>query len=233
MIYITGDIHRDVFQVLDTVEQLNISSEDQIILLGDVGVNYHGNDYGDRLYKKHLNKLGIPILCIHGNHEMRPETIPTYQEKEWHGGSVYIEEEYPNLLFAKDGEIYDLDGQRTLVLGGAYSVDKWYRLQRGIKWFPDEQPSAEAKARAERKLAAVDWDVDVVLSHTCPEQYIPREAFLPGVDQSTVDSSTEEWLGSIERKLKYKSWFCGHWHINKRIDKMHFLFDSYEVIHRT
>ena len=68
------------------------------------------------------------------------------------------------------------------------------------------------------------------MSHTCPEQYMPVEAFLSGIDQSTVDNSTEEWLGMIEKKLEYKAWYCGHWHINKRIDRVHFLFDAYEGI---
>lgn len=141
-----------------------------------------------------------------------------------------MEEEYPNLLFAKDGEVYDLDGKKAIVMGGAYSVDKWYRLQCDLNWFPDEQPSDEIKARVEQKLDELDWKVDVVLSHTCPERYIPREAFLSGVDQSTVDNSTEEWLGRIEQKLTYQSWYCGHWHIDKRIDKMHFLFESFDVL---
>ena len=141
-----------------------------------------------------------------------------------------MEDEYPNLLFAKDGEVYDLDGQKTIVIGGAYSVDKWYRLRMDMNWFSDEQPSAEIKARVERKLEDLSWKVDVVLSHTCPEQYMPVEAFLSGIDQSTVDNSTEEWLGMIEKKLEYKAWYCGHWHINKRIARVHFLFDAYEGI---
>ena len=141
-----------------------------------------------------------------------------------------MEEEYPNLLFAKDGEIYDLDGKKAIVMGGAYSVDKWYRLQCDLNWFPDEQPSDEIKARVEKKLDELNWKVDVVLTHTCPERYIPREAFLSGVDQSTVDNSTEEWLGRIERKLTYQSWYCGHWHTDKHIDKMHFLFRTFEML---
>ena len=32
----------------------------------------------------------------------------------------------------------------------------------------------------------------------------------------------------IEEKLDYRAWFCGHWHIDKRIDRMHFLFHSFE-----
>lgn len=224
MIYYMGDIHGDVFHVVDAVARYEITDKDVIVILGDVGMNYYGNNHGDKHRKKKLNKLGIPVFCIHGNHEMRPETISTYREETWHGGIVYVEDDFPDLLFAKDGEVYDLDGQKTLVVGGAYSVDKWYRLRMDMNWFPDEQPSAEIKARVEQKLEKLKWTVDMVLSHTCPERYIPREAFLSGIDQSTVDNSTEEWLGVIEEKLDYKAWLCGHWHINKRIDKLQFLY---------
>ena len=72
-------------------------------------------------------------------------------------------------------------------------------------------------------------DFDVILSHTCPFKYEPIETFLPGIDQSTVDTSTEEWLDKIEESVDYKAWYCGHWHINKRIDKIHFLFHSFET----
>ena len=74
------------------------------------------------------------------------------------------------------------------------------------------------------------WQVDVVLTHTCPQRYTPVEAFMSCVDQSTVDKSTELWLDAIEERLDYKAWYCGHWHINKRIDKMHFLFEGIETI---
>ena len=151
-------------------------------------------------------------------------------EAFWHGGIVYFEDDYPNLLFAKDGEIYDLDGQKAIAIGGAYSVDKYYRLQRGMNWFPDEQPSEEIKQRTEMQLSTIDWNVDVVLSHTCPQKYVPIEAFMPGLDQSKVDHSTEEWLDTIEDRLNYRDWFCGHWHIDKRIDKMHFLMHGVEAL---
>ena len=228
MIYLSGDIHRKVFRVEYEIKKQHITAKDTIVLLGDVDMNYLGNDHGDRYEKFTLDKLGVPTLCVHGNHEQRPDSIDSYHEIEWHGGIVYIEDAYPNLLFAKDGEVYDLDTQKALVIGGAYSVDKEYRLRNGMPWFPDEQPSAEIKARVEKKLGELEWKVDVVLSHTCPEKYIPTEALLPGIDQSAVDRSTEEWLGRIEEKLDYKAWFCGHWHVNKRIDKMHFLYDEYE-----
>jgi 3-oxoacid CoA-transferase subunit A len=161
---------------------------------------------------------------------MRAETLITYREEQWNGGIVYVEEEFPNLLFAQDGEVYDVEGCKAIAIGGAYSVDKWYRLQCDLHWFPDEQPSDEIKARVEKKLDELGWQVDVVLTHTCPQRYTPVEAFMSCVDQSTVDKSTELWLDTIEERLDYKAWYCGHWHINKRIDKIHFLFEGIETI---
>ena len=233
MVYITGDIHGEVYRVSEMIEKYEITPNDVIVILGDVGMNYYGNKHGDRRNKKRLNNFDIPILCIHGNHEMRPETLITYREEPWMGGTVYFEEEFPNLFFAKDGEIYDLEGIKAIALGGAYSVDKWYRLQRNIHWFPDEQPSVEIKTRVEKKLDDLGWQIDAVLTHTCPYGYIPREAFMSCVDQSTVDNSTELWLDTLEKKLNYKAWYCGHWHIEKRIDKIHFLFESVETVSST
>jgi len=54
---------------------------------------------------------------------------------------VFFEEEYLNIFFAKDGEIYNINNKKTMVIGGAYSVDKYYRLGRGYSWWEDEQPS--------------------------------------------------------------------------------------------
>lgn len=233
MVYITGDIHGEVYRVSEMIEKYEITPNDIIVILGDVGMNYYGNKHGDRRNKKRLNNFDIPILCIHGNHEMRPETLITYREEPWMGGTVYFEEEFPNLFFAKDGEIYDLEGIKAIAIGGAYSVDKWYRLQRNIHWFPDEQPSVEIKTRVEKKLDDLGWQIDAVLTHTCPYGYIPREAFMSCVDQSTVDNSTELWLDTLEKKLNYKAWYCGHWHIEKRIDKIHFLFESVETVSST
>lgn len=230
MIFFVGDIHGDAEVVAQMIPKCGMTAQDTLVLLGDVGMNFAGNKYGDRRRKQKLNGLEIPILCIHGNHEMRPETLITYREVQWHGGVVYTEEEFPNLFFAKDGEVYNLEGKKAIAIGGAYSVDKFYRLKRGDLWFSDEQPSEEIKKRVEKALDDLNWTIDIVMTHTCPYRYIPTEAFLSGVDQATVDNSTELWLDSIEKRLDYKAWYCGHWHINKRIDKMHFLFHEVEGI---
>lgn len=67
----------------------------------------------------------------------------------------------------------------------------------------------------------------MVLSHTCPLRYEPTEVFLPFIDQSTVDKSTEIWLGKIESRLHYQRWYCGHYHVTKQVDNLRFLFEDY------
>ena len=147
----------------------------------------------------------------------------------WRGGTVYYEEEYPDLLFAKDGEVFELDGKKVIVMGGAYSVDKMVRLMYGYGWWPDEQPSEEIKKDVERKLEELGWKVDVVLSHTTPLKYEPVEVFLEGIDQSKVDKSTEAWLDRIEDRLDYGKWYCGHYHTEKKIDRVEIMFENFDM----
>ena len=226
MVYYTGDIHGGKYEIVRFCKRMNLTTEDIIVILGDVGANYYENERDDEL-KRAFSRLKPTIFCIHGNHEIRPANIPTYVTKDWNGGTVWYEGKYPNILFAKDGEIYTMDGLTHVVIGGAYSVDKYYRIVRHYGWWPDEQPSDEIKEYVEKQIKGKHFDV--ILSHTCPFKYEPTEMFLGGIDQSTVDDSTERWLDTIEEAIEYKAWFCGHWHTDKRIDKMHFLFHGIET----
>lgn len=228
--YITGDIHGNLEKLerFCSVFQGDISPENTcMIILGDCGFNYYLNKK-DKELKQAANDLGITIFNIKGNHELHPDQISSYKMKEWNGAPVYYEEEYPNLLFAKDGEIYDIDGKKTLVIGGAYSVDKYYRLMRGWKWFDTEQPSEEVKNYVLKQLNKAGWKVDVVLSHTGPLKVEPRHLFLSCIDQSTVDKSTEEFLDEISDKLEFKKWYFGHYHGEWKIDKYQLMFDKIE-----
>jgi 3-oxoacid CoA-transferase subunit A len=230
MVYITGDIHGNPEFLIYRAQQLGLTKDDIIVLLGDVGANYYLNKRDTRMKEAMSKYIEATILCIHGNHEERPWNVEGYYLETWNGGLVYKQAPYPNLLFACDGEVFNLAGKQCLVLGGAYSVDKFYRLASGYAWFPEEQPSAEIKETAELQLKSLDYKVDVVFSHTCPFKYEPVEMFISGIDQSKVDDSTERWLDEIEDKLDYKAWYCGHWHVDKHVDKMHFMFTDWEIL---
>lgn len=229
MIYITGDTHSNFDRVKLFCDKMQTTKDDILIILGDAGLNYFANER-DELIKRVLDRSPMTFFCVHGNHEQRPFKLPSYKEVEWHGGIVYVEPEHPGILFAKDGEIYELNGKKAIAIGGAYSVDKFYRLARGLAWYDNEQPSMEIKRYVENRLEKADWKVDYVFTHTCPLQYEPTEVFLSWIDQHKVDKTTEDWLGKIEEHLKYERWFCGHFHIDKMIDRLRFMFNDFEIL---
>jgi DNA repair exonuclease SbcCD nuclease subunit len=229
MIYITGDTHGDFKRITSFCNNYKTSIDDVLIILGDAGINYFGYPK-DNIKKDYINMLPITLFCIHGNHEKRPATIETYVEKNWNGGQVYIEEEYPRIIFAKDGETYNLQGIKAIAIGGAYSIDKKIRLAFGDGWWEDEQPSNKIKSYVEQQLEKNQWDVDVVLSHTVPLKYEPVEVFISGFEQSLVDKSTELWLGKIEEQLNYKKWYAGHYHTTKKIDRLEIMFENYDKL---
>ena len=229
MIILTGDTHGEFGRIEEFCEVYDTTTEDIMVILGDAGINYW-LDERDEALKERLTELPLTLFCIHGNHEERPEEVPGYELVEWRGGQVWVQPEYPNLLFAQDGEVYDFSGRRVLVIGGAYSVDKQYRLANGMQWFPTEQPDERTKTLVERRLDQLGWRIDVVLSHTVPLGYIPQYVLLPSIDQNGVDHSTEEWLAQIERRLIYESWYAGHYHMTCDVGRVHILFEDYEEL---
>lgn len=225
MIYITGDMHREFYRLHD----IEKNKDNMLIILGDAGINYY-LDERDKLLKEQLNSYNIKLFCVQGNHEERPKNISTYKEIDMFGGKVYIEEEYPNLIFAKNGELYDIDNKKALVIGGAYSVDKNYRIIYGHPWFKDEQLSKEEKDNILNKYK--NEHIDIILSHTCPLKYEPTEVFMKGIDQSDVDKSMEQFLNKVEESINYDKWYCGHYHTEKQIDKLEFMFGRIKVFNK-
>lgn len=102
-------------------------------------------------------------------------------------------------------------------------MDKRHRLANGHLWFPDEQLTEAEKEHVEQVLDRRHWCIDTVLSHTCPAAFVPQEALLPSINQSTVDTSMEDWLQRIEQRLRYRRWYCGHFHIEKQEGRLRFL----------
>ena len=229
MIWITGDKHCEFDSVEAFCNKWNTSREDTLIILGDAGINYYTDERATQV-KEYLATLPITLFCIHGNHEARPETIKGYELTNAFGGQVYVDPRYPNQLFPVDGAIYQLGSQKTLVIGGAYSIDKFIRLQRRWAWFDDEQPSEAIKARTEAALETVDWQVDTVLSHTCPKSQIPTEKVPPLADCFLpIDESTEEWLETLRQRLRFCRWYAGHFHVDYLCDNFTFLFDNFTI----
>lgn len=232
-VYITGDTHGDFMRIEMFCEENKTTTDDIMIICGDAGINY---DLGqrDKKLKERLSKLPITLLIVHGNHEERAWNIETYYAGHIRVGQNRIyawrEDEFPNILFTSDYSFATINAKTFIFVGGAYSVDKYYRLTNGYHWFESEQMSQERMDLIIKQVSGhrLVNKVDYIISHTCPLKYEPIEAFLPGIDQSTVDKRTEKFLDQIEELVEYKHWYCGHYHISKHLEKLSFLF--YEIV---
>lgn len=239
MVFITGDTHGDFTRVFNFVrDKEKICSfareKDYLIVLGDAGINYYLNGRDTKLKRK-LAKLPLTLVCIHGNHEERPQNINTYElinlEKGFLKGKFYFEPDFPNILFPAIGEIFQIYGQEYWHLGGAWSYDKLYRLEQtkaGIKnfnWYSSEQMTTIEKISCLMELDNISNEDIIILSHTCPLKYMPTEKFL-NYEVGAIDNSMEKFLDVIEDKMEYKKWYCGHWHTDKIIDKIRFVYED-------
>ena len=155
MIWLTGDTHGHFDRVEAFCREQQTTTDDILIILGDSGFNFGGGER-DRFLKTRATQFPITIFSLHGNRENRPQNIPGYVEGSFHGGKILYEPQYPNLLFAVDGEVYRFAGTDCLVVGGAYSTGKEYRLVKGLGWWPDEQPSDETKRQVEARGLKVE-----------------------------------------------------------------------------
>lgn len=236
-VLVTGDRHGDYKDVERFCLKWNTSKDDLLIVLGDNGVNYWG-PHRDKHIKNYLASLPITFFMIKGNHDQRPsKKLYHVAAEDAHPllrGTCLVEDAYSSLLFAPmygACEFFVQTGwKKSFVLGGAYSADKWYRLQMqemgrsGYRWFPDEQLTNWEMREAEEMIR--DYEPEIILSHTCPFKYIPRDMFLSQIDQSTVDDTMEHWMDGIEESTPYRKWYCGHWHTNRSIDRMRFMYHS-------
>lgn len=213
--YITGDTHGDFSRFNDFKMNRKIG----IIICGDAGVNYYLNKRDEKLKAKLLKDWPqATFYLVRGNHEARPQSLITMKEvyaKEIEG-NVWIEEEYPNIKYLKDGEVYNFNGKSALVIGGAYSVDKEYRIINGWQWFPTEQLNAVERDAITKQYEGQSFDL--VLSHTCPYPWMPFDKFLPMIDQSKVDNSMEYWMEHLSHKIKYTLWCFGHFHDDRQVN---------------
>lgn len=138
-IFITGDKHRNFRPLIRLCKKNKTILADMIIILGDACFNYFGYERDEQL-KQRLANIKVTLFCIHENKENQPQNIPTYLSRKYRGGEVYYEDAYPNILFAKDCEVYDFGGHDAIVIGGSHSVDKFYRLENTLPYWFDEEP---------------------------------------------------------------------------------------------
>lgn len=227
MIYFVGDIHRNIdISKLNTEnfpEQRTLTKNDYVIICGDFGCVWDDSK-SDKYWLDWFNTRNYTTLFCDGNHE-NFDLLYEYPVEERFGGHVGVLRD--SVFHLKRGEIYEIDNLRIFTFGGAASHDKAYRKE-GVSWWPQELATKEKLDKGLDILESIDYDIDIVISHTCPES-VMNKLFIGSKSITILEQYFEVIRNNLdERNIDY-NWYFGHFHQDKTFDdKFHCL---YEKIH--
>ncbi|MDE6679624.1 MAG: metallophosphoesterase [Ruminococcus sp.] len=221
MIYVTGDTHANYNDFIKRICNYPVKADDTVIVCGDFGFVWKSPRHRHLLEK--LSALPFMIAFVDGNHEDF-DLLKTYPVEKWNGGKVH--RIAGNIFHLMRGQLFTIEGKNFFTMGGAYSRDKILRTE-GSNWWAEEIPSSEDYRTADETLKKCGYKTDYVITHTIPQSAIHYIGAVP-------DSQDAELTGYFEwlyRKLDFRKWFAGHFHINRLVrDDIQILYDGVEII---
>ena len=225
MHYVIGDIHNNLKKLKQILKQINITRDDELIVLGDVFDR--GGETADP-FGVYCALAGLQGKCswIRGNHDdwLANYTYEYFNtpEKKRHKLAPYGYNSF-ELLRQRITEVdmrniadlikglplqkeLELEGKKYLCFGGTESPDKEER-EAGYNWWPQEMPSDEEYAACETNLEANGWQVDYVLTHDAPSRFLDFTSLAVG-----ESNRLHLFLDKVLLKLTYEKWFFGCYH---------------------
>ena len=224
MIYITGDTHGEYNEFLNRIYQYKVQKDDIVIVCGDFGfvwdLPYH------RYNLARLASEPFTIAFVDGNHEDFTQ-LSSYPVEEWNGGKVHRINN--NIIHLMRGQCFTIEGHMFFTMGGAYSIDKAMRTE-GKSWWKEELPNQAEYETASQSLESCGYAVDYVITHTVPQSAI----YALGVPIDMHDAELTGYFEWLHRNLRFKTWFAGHFHMNKTVrDNIRILMDEVVCIGKT
>lgn len=227
MIYITGDTHGDLNDFRNRVElNLNLTREDIVIVCGDFGFNWDAKHISAWKRFEHP----YTVLFCDGNHE-NFDVLNNLRTRKMFGDEVC--EFDKNTFRLLTGHMYDIEGVKTFVFGGATSIDREWRLDNeavyGKLWWKEEVPTWEVFELAKRTLEEHNWTFDLFISHTCRPEL--KEKFLETYKKGFYDR-VEHMIKALEEEIKehggsWKKSCFGHFHMDKEYEKYCCLYGGF------
>lgn len=213
MIYITGDTHGNQYKWVEQIESV-ISPADIILVCGDFGVGFwNGRYWSEETFYDFLSAQKYTVLFIDGNHE-NFDKLYSYPTETWCGGRVHKIRQ--NVIHLMRGEVYCMEDISIFVMGGGYSIDKHLRTEE-ISWWSQEMPSEEEYNHALENLKRINYKVDYIITHTAPSETVYYLSTLRslGIKNDVVqEQQLTIFLDEIQRKVTYKHWYFGHFHVD-------------------
>lgn len=206
MVYLISDIHGD--KNFDGLKKyMSIATDDDLlIVLGDVELSFYNNDQNSEFTKEFLN-IDKNIAFIDGNHDNHPY-VNSFPIEEWNGGKIHRLTK--NVVHLIRGNVYTIESKKIFVMGGCKSSQKWY--DSGLV-YDGEVPTEREISVALDNLRRNNNTVDYVLTHKYWDY-----------SDCNYSDFTLEWLTNyIDKNVKFKKWYSGHWHCEKNFDDKHFV----------
>lgn len=174
---LAGDTHGNTAHVRYLLEVAVKERCERIFQLGDFGYWEHdqwGVEYLDKV-NEYAMKHGVTVYFIDGNHDKTSLLLENYSERRDDEGFILVR---PEVRYAPRGHTWTWEGKKFIALGGAYSVDKDYRLDQekrrrrppGTYWFPEEEMT---DTELRNIIASTTNTVDFMFTHDKPRASNP------------------------------------------------------------
>ncbi len=247
MIYITGDCHGN-YQRFTKYQRTKLpfllGEDDYVIVCGDLGLLW-AKDKEFEYNRKWLSSLPFTLLWVQGNHE-NYNMIAEYPVEMWHGGKArHIAKD--KIILLERGQIFDIEGKTFFTFGGASSHDvqggildrtspdfrknKRRAILSGLpfrirneSWWEQELPADTEMQEGRHNLSRAGYSVDYVISHCLSSDMQDKlESYYGGGPGLYERDILTDYFEDLEGKLQYQVWFCGHYHVNLRLDEKHMI----------
>lgn len=193
-LFLAGDSHGNSGTIRKYLKQADESECESIFVLGDFGYwehTYDGVEFLDAVDRL-ASDMAMPVYFLDGNHDKTSLLLKLYKEQD-DEGFIRVRD---NVLYSSRGHRWTWDGVRFASFGGAYSVDKDWRLHQetkrrekiiyqntyrpkdrqvstdtsGTLWFPEEEMTDADMM----KFLEDTTPVDIMLTHDKPRATTPE-----------------------------------------------------------
>ena len=213
-----GDVHGNTSALCNVAfPQARKNDCSLLVQVGDLGFWEHmdeGRRFLDKV-SKHLVRNDLTLYWIDGNHENHPKLWADYAPAGPEGLCLIR----PNLYYIPRGTVFKLGDVTCLGLGGAFSIDKLWRVGKelmddrpGTLWWPTEMTRFEDAEKAKSE-AIEKGPVDIMFTHDCP-----TGTDVPGIHSADKWKWPETWqnrdlLREVFDVVQPKLLVHGHYHV--------------------
>lgn len=218
---VTGDIHGDVFLLFGMTESM--SDEEMLFVAGDFGMFWYDTKICQEkmlIINDILENKNSYIVFVDGNHDNH-RFLNGQEVSDFYGAKSH--KLMTRIIHIMRGEILRIDDIKIFCFGGAYSVDRFWRVKNET-YFEEELPNQEEYDNGIMNLKRNNMKVDYILTHTCPRSLVEKLGARHNVAEEEKLQNFIQW---VIDNVEYKMHYFGHWHKDKKINEEEIVIFNY------